>query len=169
MGPLCSTLKFLDAVSRQVRSVFFIGMNNLTGLIDPYQRYQKDLRVRDLFPTRYDFTCACGCGVLLTGKKTRWAFEDCSDKAYITFAILKGNMDIIRDLIFSRDNGYCRSCGVYEKKWEADHILPVQWGGGACGLDNFQTLCQDCHKKKTKIQILSHRSLCTRLHFPLTI
>ena len=33
--------------------------------------------------------------------------------------------------------------------WEADHILPVVEGGGACGLDNLRTLCQLCHARAT--------------------
>lgn len=31
--------------------------------------------------------------------------------------------------------------------WEAHHIIPIEQGGGCCGLDNFQTLCVKCHKK----------------------
>ena len=33
--------------------------------------------------------------------------------------------------------------------WDADHILPVQFGGGECGLDNYRTLCIACHKAIT--------------------
>lgn len=33
--------------------------------------------------------------------------------------------------------------------WEADHIIPVIKGGGACGLENYQTLCVPCHKSET--------------------
>jgi 5-methylcytosine-specific restriction endonuclease McrA len=33
--------------------------------------------------------------------------------------------------------------------WEADHIVAVVDGGHDLGLDNFQTLCVPCHKKKT--------------------
>ncbi|CAE7540133.1 smrc-1 [Symbiodinium sp. CCMP2456] len=33
--------------------------------------------------------------------------------------------------------------------WQADHILPVWQGGGACGLENLQTLCASCHNLKT--------------------
>lgn len=33
--------------------------------------------------------------------------------------------------------------------WDADHIIPVQEGGGTCGLDNIRTLCISCHKKVT--------------------
>ena len=34
--------------------------------------------------------------------------------------------------------------------WDADHILPVHQGGGACDLDNLRTLCIGCHKIVTK-------------------
>lgn len=36
--------------------------------------------------------------------------------------------------------------------WEMDHIVPVEHGGGGCGLDNLQTLCLRCHKAKTAEQ-----------------
>jgi 5-methylcytosine-specific restriction endonuclease McrA len=34
--------------------------------------------------------------------------------------------------------------------WDADHVLEVVNGGGECGLENYMTLCQPCHKAKTK-------------------
>jgi len=33
--------------------------------------------------------------------------------------------------------------------WEADHIVPVVEGGGACGLDGYRTLCRPCHLEAT--------------------
>lgn len=33
--------------------------------------------------------------------------------------------------------------------WQADHIVPVAEGGGACGLENYRTLCIWCHPKET--------------------
>lgn len=35
------------------------------------------------------------------------------------------------------------------RPWDCDHIHSVVEGGGECGLDNLQTLCIPCHKKKT--------------------
>lgn len=35
--------------------------------------------------------------------------------------------------------------GVARSLWEADHIVPVKDGGGACGLENYRTLCWPCH------------------------
>ena len=36
-----------------------------------------------------------------------------------------------------------------ETLWDCDHVEAVQEGGGACGLDNLQTLCVPCHQLKT--------------------
>ncbi|MCE5329628.1 HNH endonuclease [bacterium] len=62
----------------------------------------------------------------------------------------------MREELFKRDNGFCSTCGVYNDNWQADHILPVSKGGGACNLDNFQTICPHCHKIKTKDQYFAH-------------
>ncbi|XP_069052358.1 DNA annealing helicase and endonuclease ZRANB3 isoform X2 [Lepisosteus oculatus] len=36
--------------------------------------------------------------------------------------------------------------------WQVDHIRPVYGGGGQCSLDNLQTLCTLCHRKRTAQQ-----------------
>lgn len=126
-------------------------------MIDLELRYQKGLTLNDLFP-KEEGQCACGCGQALTGRRTKWASRECNDKAYVKFAILKGNNGVIRKELFKRDLGYCHNCGVYDSNWEADHIISVFKGGGACELDNFQTLCQYCHKQKTNTQRESHRN-----------
>ena len=33
--------------------------------------------------------------------------------------------------------------------WQADHVVPVAEGGGACGLENLRTLCVWCHSRET--------------------
>ena len=40
--------------------------------------------------------------------------------------------------------------GYINSLWQADHIIPVVEGGGACGLDNLRTLCVWCHKRETR-------------------
>lgn len=42
--------------------------------------------------------------------------------------------------------------------WEVDHIMPVVEGGGGTGLDNLQTLCSPCHKKKTSAMMRQRRN-----------
>lgn len=34
--------------------------------------------------------------------------------------------------------------------WDADHIVPVAEGGGACDLSNIRTLCLVCHRQATR-------------------
>lgn len=50
--------------------------------------------------------------------------------------------------IFKRDQGVCALCHAKTGNWEADHIL--EWAeGGKTELENLQTLCVPCHKRKT--------------------
>ena len=58
-------------------------------MIDNFNRYQKHLKLMDLYPS-IDGYCACGCGRILTKKQTRWASRECNDKVYEEFVILKG-------------------------------------------------------------------------------
>lgn len=122
------------------------------GEINKFARHQPQFKYHDYLPTRSDGTCSCGCGVELTGRKTRWASKGCMDKSYHEYAIIKGNVSIIRMYLFEIKKGFCESCGQNCKdiEWEADHILPVYKGGGGCDITGFQLLCIDCHKEKTK-------------------
>lgn len=118
--------------------------------LDPYRRYQTALSVENLYPNLKNGLCGCGCGRILGKGKRRWATKQCTIKAVSRFLIIKGDQKEIRKQVYARDKGACRHCGLIDEKWQADHILVVVNGGGACELDNFQTLCSDCHKTKTK-------------------
>ena len=118
-------------------------------IIDNHKRVQKGLVMIQMFPSLPGL-CACGCGKRLTGRKKRWASQHCADRAYRLFAVLKGDNQVIREEVFERDQGFCVKCGVYDEKWQADHVIEVCNGGGGCTIDNFQTLCLHCHKEKTK-------------------
>ena len=41
--------------------------------------------------------------------------------------------------------------------WQMDHVHPVIEGGGGSGLENLQTLCIPCHKRKTADQLRRRR------------
>lgn len=71
--------------------------------------------------------------------------------------------------VYERDHGVCALCGLdtaasikgpsvrfsrwpsatANSFWDLDHIVPVVEGGGACGLENYRTLCKPCHKGET--------------------
>lgn len=119
-------------------------------ILDPFSRRQPKLQFTDLYPQKGDGLCACGCGLELKGRQTRWATKACTDKASEFFSIIKGDSQAIRSALYRRDQGVCADCGIQSRGyWDADHIVPVHRGGGGCGLDNFQTLCPGCHKEKT--------------------
>lgn len=75
-------------------------------------------------------------------------------------ARIKSMKSRLRDLGF-HGLGYTDTSHT-ESLWQADHILPVEHGGGGCGLDNFQTLCIPCHKRKTRQQAQA-RKIARRL------
>lgn len=54
--------------------------------------------------------------------------------------------------IFQRDNFTCRNCGrrFEAKELVLDHIIPIACGGDEFDENNLQTLCAECHLKKTK-------------------
>jgi len=118
-------------------------------MLDNFSRYQKRLTLECLFPTSSQNKCACGCGKELPKRRIKWYSNDCRRQALNIFYIVKGDTSVIRQNLYRLDRGYCRNCGVYSNDWHADHVIPVFKGGGACGLENFQTLCVDCHKYKT--------------------
>ena len=37
----------------------------------------------------------------------------------------------------------------HQQWWEANHIKAVSEGGGLCGLEGYETLCQRCHREHT--------------------
>jgi len=127
-------------------------------MINNFVRYQKSLAINDLYPKLESGKCSCGCGQNLVGLQKKWASKDCKSKALLQFYITKGDMSVIREVLFKLDEGYCRSCGVYDEKWEADHILPVFKGGAGLGIENYQTLCPHCHKIKTNLDRIPNSS-----------
>lgn len=55
----------------------------------------------------------------------------------------------MRRKIYERDNYRCRCCGRSQNEvdLEIDHIVPIAKGGKST-LDNLQTLCAECNKRK---------------------
>ena len=79
------------------------------------------------------------CGVDTRYQKIR--IEDLSKESRLSgdYSALKDYLKSLRLTLFESTRSI----------WHADHILPVFKGGGETGLDNIQTLCVSCHKKKS--------------------
>lgn len=119
--------------------------------IHRYQRYQKKpFTIRSIF-THTPGECLCGCKKPITGKRRVWATDTCYKYAWLLYCIIKGRVEVIKTLIRIYQGDWCKGCGV-ELKYagELDHIVPVFKGGGGCWLSNYQLLCTECHKHKTK-------------------
>lgn len=58
----------------------------------------------------------------------------------------------IRKLVLSRDKGLCQPClaeGKYRTARQVDHIVPKA-KGGTDDDSNLQSICVDCHQRKTQ-------------------
>jgi 5-methylcytosine-specific restriction endonuclease McrA len=67
-----------------------------------------------------------------------------------------------RAWVRKRDKGKCNHCGNVGMRWDVDHIKPLveqkfvkaedlDWS--YYSLDNLQTLCKKCHRKKTNSEV----------------
>ena len=129
--------------------------------IDPYSRRQPKLKDHHITPKKNDGYCDCGCWKKLEGRQSRWATKECSNSTWQLYNILQSSAKDIRPLLKERDGYFCKHCCLDGRAFDwtdtptlqVDHILPVCKGGGGMGLWNFQFICKDCHKDKTKIDI----------------
>lgn len=111
----------------------------------------------------------CGKHKSLWKRRTDWTCcsKECSDEFYKSnFAVLDWRE--IRLKVFKRDNYTCAVCGKRDTNTSAligDHIHPISCGGDEFDLDNIQTLCWDCNKKKTKsdMKLISNHRKCEKL------
>ena len=134
---------------------------NIPSLYDvrPYQRHQP-VSMYQLWP-KVDEICACGCGKLLTGRRKRWATDECEKFAVAIRFIVAGYFETIKKYLRLYHGWKCSFCNCEDKIHytcqngicvsfiKIDHIIPVKLGGGACWLSNYQLICHDCHVDKT--------------------
>jgi len=123
---------------------------NEANLLNPFKR-QCTVSMTFLFKNENN-KCACGCGAELSGRRKRWATNDCSNFALAIFYIISGRVDSLR-FYRSRFIGglCCEICGISEftEPLELDHLHPVAFGGGGGWLSNYQFKCKPCHRVKT--------------------
>lgn len=145
-----------------------IFYDRLEGKINFFERHNH-IKSEWLFPKRTDNICACGCEQKLTGKRRRWATEECSNFSNKVHAVLSGDSQYIRRVLRDIYEEKCCVCGRSDNDFPSDysgatgwkysdyctrihleHTVPVHKGGGACWFGNFTFMCVECHKEKTK-------------------
>lgn len=109
--------------------------------------------------------CCPICGLIKKDWKRRTDWRCCSTNCTEKFSEITLIWQDIRLKVFKRDNYTCVKCGekpttkdYYDSKkivpndamLIGDHIKPIALGGDEWDLDNIQTLCKKCDKKKTK-------------------
>ena len=94
--------------------------------------------------------------------KTEWkrtiSYRCCSKECTSTYwssAGIEFDWKKIRGECLSRDNYTCAYCNKKKPSSEliGDHIIPIALGGLEFDHENVQCLCENCHKKKTKVDI----------------
>ena len=55
---------------------------------------------------------------------------------------------LVRLRTFARDRWRCRTCGR-AGRLECDHVVPLHRGGAEYDPENLQSLCRQCHIRKT--------------------
>lgn len=125
--------------------------------VSPFKR-TNSLFMDTVWPKEIKGICPCGCGQPLgTDKRKRWASEACHKFAEDIYWILYGSVERGRirqyvSMYYAGDiwEHVCIGCGDMRAEVQLDHIIPVHAGGGLCWLSNYQPLCLQCHKAKTK-------------------
>ncbi len=80
--------------------------------------------------------------------RVRFCSDECRKEFSQRFSYVIESWFSLRNEALERDGYKCKKCG--REASEVDHITEIADGGGAWSLDNLQSLCNDCHKEKTR-------------------
>jgi len=142
--PHIKTMSFvLRRIYETDPSIFYARITSF----DIYARHYA-VPISVLFPP-IEGLCSCGCGKELSGRRRRWATNDCSKYAQRVSDFIYGNVGILRFYRAKYIGGkFCEECGSVESL-ELDHVVGIAHGGGGGWLSNYRLLCKSCHRKKT--------------------
>jgi len=118
-------------------------MTRPTCIILEDVKKEKNMRLIEALKTG---KCAY-CGKPIPPKRKYYCSEECRLKFYKKYKYMI-TWEEVRRKVLERDNYTCVICGKPAE--EVDHIVPVSLGGALFDMDNLQSLCKECHKKKTK-------------------
>ena len=87
------------------------------------------------------------CGAVLAGHRSPYCSRRCQWKFHGHYF-----WDSARSFVMLRDRYRCAICGVRRRarELEVDHIVEIARGGAALEYSNLQTVCRDCHRRKTR-------------------
>lgn len=94
--------------------------------------------------------CACGCGLELKGRHSRFSTVSCSRFAWAVRNIICNVHKMPGSFITKYYGNKCDECKENNGD-ELDHIIGVKHGGGGCWLSNYRWLCYKCHRNKTNV------------------
>lgn len=100
-----------------------------------------------LFP-QTEGVCCCGCETLLTGRRKRYATDDCRKFCEAVWGIISCHNGTLDGYVMDLYQHKCANCDE-KTGLEVDHIIEVCDGGARAWLSNYQLLCKACHKVKT--------------------
>jgi 5-methylcytosine-specific restriction endonuclease McrA len=140
---------------------------------------QREVWIRKYTPIqekRIAFQECPNCGLHKSKWKRRTDWTCCSKKCSDEF--YKSNLAVLdwkefRLKAFKRDDYTCAICKKRNTNTSSligDHIIPISCGGMEFDLDNIQTLCWECNKKKTKsdMKTIAYHRKCEKLGIKIT-
>ena len=115
----------------------------------------------DSYYTKIEGQCRwCGNMILnedgTINSRRNW-HENCSEEYMFYY-----HSGATRQKVYERDLGKCNYCGDISTRWELDHINPLseqknvprdEMDWSYWSMENLQTLCYKCHKKKSGKEI----------------
>ena len=120
-----------------------------SGVHEKY-RWQRKVLNRDVYSLMVSRNglCRCGCGNQ-TNSRGMFSENGCTDPFYRVAEMIANQGEGLRRFLTDLRGCKCEGCGKETRYLEVDHIIEVKNGGGICWIDNYQLLCEDCHKAKT--------------------
>lgn len=161
MNRLANAEKHIHRVNLGYRMV---QMMKDIGIHEPYTRKIKAREVygpyKESIALDYNSSglCACGCGKPMdvpdypSAKPPFFATWSCKNSMYEVAQMIATQDSQLRQFLVSLRGQSCESCktpALSVCSLQVDHIVEVVNGGGLCWIDNFQLLCDTCHKAKT--------------------
>ena len=108
---------------------------------------ETDFKVRYVYDDKLEKEGFCQeCRKKLTGRQKSFCSDECGTTFFSRFWWQR-----IRSDVWVRDKRRCKECNIrlYRETTHTDHIIRIADGGLIFSMENYQTLCPECHQSKT--------------------